>query len=277
MPIVCIKGIEFSYEIEGDGPETIVLMNGLADDLSAWSAQVPEFVAAGYRVLRFENRGVVAPGWLPRACTTASLAKDAKALLDKLKITDIHLVGASMGGMIAQEYALAFPEDLRSLTLCCTYAAPGPYCRRVFRLWQDIAREMGVAAVMRAVTLLAFSQDIFHQRETMLLGLEATIASGQPVDAYLGHLRAIQSHDARRRLPSLRVPSLVIAGAEDALVPVHLAKELHALIPRAKLTVLHGGHMLLWEHSDAFNRRVLAFVGAHGAAPLRHALVAGAC
>jgi pimeloyl-ACP methyl ester carboxylesterase len=79
-----------------------------------------------------------------------------KALVDHLQIADFHLVGASMGGMIAQEYALAFGADLRSLTLCCTYAAPGPYCSRVFALWQDMARTMGVPAVMRAVTLCAF-------------------------------------------------------------------------------------------------------------------------
>ncbi|HVM84950.1 MAG TPA: alpha/beta fold hydrolase [Candidatus Binatia bacterium] len=271
MPVARINGVELNFETEGEGPETIVLVNGLADDLATWGAQVPDFVAAGYRVVRFDNRSVGTPTRPRRSYTTALLAKDAKALIDHLKLTDFHLVGVSMGGMIAQEYALAFQEDLRSLTLCCTYAAPGPFCSRVFRLWQDMAEAMGVPAVMRAVTLWAFSQDFFQHRESVLREFEAGIASDQPVDAYLTHLNALQSHDTRTRLKRVQVPTLVLAGEDDVLIPMNLVRELHALIPGAEFATAKGGHTLLWEHPKLFNEIVLGFLARHRPVVLRRA------
>ena len=261
MPVIRINGTEFNYEIEGEGPETIVLVNGLADDLATWSAQVPDFVAAGYRVFRFDNRNIGKAGRLRRFYTTELLAKDAKALLEHLRIVDFHLVGASMGGMIAQEYALAHARDLRSLTLACTYAAPGPFCTRLFEFWEDIARKMGVAAAMRAVTLWAFSQDYFEQ-EAQVRAFESS-GPEQSVEAYLAHLHAIRSHDARARLKTLRVPTLVLAGIEDVLIPMNLSKALGALIPGAEFIAARGGHTLLWEHPKLFNQSVLNFIGKH--------------
>jgi pimeloyl-ACP methyl ester carboxylesterase len=109
-----------------------------------------------------------------------------------------HLVGVSMGGMISQEYALAYAGDLRSLTLCCTYAAPGPFCSRMFKLWQDMAPVMGVPAVMRDVTLWAFTQDFFLTQEATLKEFEVAMAAlDQPVDVYLSQLNSIQTHDTR--------------------------------------------------------------------------------
>lgn len=139
MPMVTVNNVDLHYRLEGDGPETIVLINGLADDLETWMEQVPDFLGAGHRVLRFDNRGIGKSGRPKGPYTTALMAQDAKALVDHLKIRDFHLVGVSMGGMISQEYALAYGGDLRSLTLCCTYAAPGPFCSRMFKLWQDMA------------------------------------------------------------------------------------------------------------------------------------------
>src|SRR5689334_5728606 len=110
MPFAAVNGIDVHYRIAGDGPETIVLVNGLADHLG---------------------------------------------------ITGFHLLGVSMGGMIVQEYALAYPEDLRSVTMACTYAAPGPFCSRMFAMWADAAPVLGIPFVMRDVTLWAFTTEFF--------------------------------------------------------------------------------------------------------------------
>src|SRR6266851_5678304 len=126
MPVARVNDIELNYKLEGDGEETIVLINGLADDLETWVLQMDDFLAAGYRILRFDNRGIGASSKPAGPYTSRMLAGDAKALVDLLGITGFHLLGVSMGGMIAQEYALAYPGDLRSVTLGCTYAAPGP-------------------------------------------------------------------------------------------------------------------------------------------------------
>src|SRR3954467_13730444 len=163
MATAHVNGITLNYSLEGDGPETVVLVNGLADDLTTWDFQMPALLGAGYRVLRFDNRGIgssdapAGPHTPPAGpYTTALFAQDAKGLVDELGLSDFHLLGVSMGGMIAQEYALAHPEDLRSVTLACSYAAPGPFCSRMFRLWEELAPKEGVAFVMRDVTLWAF-------------------------------------------------------------------------------------------------------------------------
>ena len=116
MPVARINDIEVNYKLEGDGAETIVLINGLADDLETWVFQVEDLLAAGYRVLRFDNRGIGASSKPAGPYSSRMLADDAKALVDSLGITDFHLMGVSMGGMIAQEYALAYGPDLRSAT-----------------------------------------------------------------------------------------------------------------------------------------------------------------
>jgi len=264
MPMVKVNAVDINYELEGEGRDTIVLINGLADDLTTWFGQMPDFLAAGYRVLRFDNRGIGKSGRPKGPYTSALMAQDAKALVDHLKIKDFHLVGVSMGGMISQEYALAYGGDLRSLSLCCTYAAPGPFCSRMFNLWQDMAPAMGVPTVMRDVTLWAFTQDFFHNQEATLREFEVAMAAlDQPVDAYLAQLHAIQVHDTRARLRSLKVPAMVLAGADDILIPMNLSKELHSLIPGAEFAVAKGGHAFLWEFPAPFNEAVLKFVGKH--------------
>ena len=96
MPILRLKDVEINYELEGDGPETIVLVNGLADDLTTWFGQMEDFLGAGYRVLRFDNRGIGKSSRPQGLYTTAMMAADAKALVDHLKLRDFHLVGVSM-------------------------------------------------------------------------------------------------------------------------------------------------------------------------------------
>jgi 3-oxoadipate enol-lactonase len=269
VPTAEVNGITINYALEGDGPETIVLVNGLADPLDTWVFQMEALLGAGYRVLRFDNRGIGASDKPPGPYTTSGFASDAKALVDELGITGFHLLGVSMGGMIAQEYALANPGDLRSLTLACTYAAPGPFCSRMFSLWEDMAPVMGVPAVMRDVTLWAFTVPFFSEQTEMLAEFEADMAAmDQPLEAYLAQLSSIQTHDTTSRLAELQVPTLVLAGEEDILIPVSLSRELHELIPGSTWATTAGGHACLWESPDPFNQAVLQFLaGVAGHAP----------
>jgi 3-oxoadipate enol-lactonase len=264
MPSITANGIEINYRIEGDGPETIVLINGLADDLETWVYQVEDFLAAGHRVVRFDNRGVGETTKPSGPYTTRLFAEDAKALVDALGITGFHLLGTSMGGMIAQEYAIAWSGDLKSLTLSSTYAWPGPFCSRMFAMWADMAPVQGVPMVMRDVTLWAYTQEFFESREDELREFEAGMATlSQPIDAYLAQLSSIQTHDTRGRLDRISAPTLVIAGAEDILIPVTLSRRLCESIPGAEWLTSPGGHASIWEHPRPFNKAVLNFISAH--------------
>lgn len=261
MPEIEANGININYRLEGEGEETIVLVNGLADDLESWAFQMEDFLSAGYRVLRFDNRGVGLTDKPEGPYTTRQLADDTKALVDALGVTDFHIVGVSMGGMIAQEYALAYGGDLRSLVLACTYAAPGPFCSRMFSMWADLAPEMGVPFVMRDVALWAFTVPFFEEREDEVKEFEAELASlPMPTEAYLSQLSAIRAHDAAGRLGGVSVPTLVLAGEDDILIPVPLSRRLREAVPGSGWATTEGGHACLWEHPGPFNRAVLGFL-----------------
>src|SRR5438270_13341145 len=121
-------------------------------------------------------------------------------------------MGLSMGGMIAQEYALAYPGDLRSVAFACTYAAPGPFCSRMFAMWADMAPVLGVPFVMRDVTLWAFTVPFFEQRTAELDEFEIAMRyMDKPVHAYLAQLAVMQAHVTASRLDEVTTPSLVLA------------------------------------------------------------------
>src|SRR6202035_5416454 len=253
MPVATINDISIHYKLEGDGEETIVLINGLADDLETWAFQMDDFLAAGYRVLRFDNRGIGASSKPAGPYSSRMLADDAKALADSLGITGFHLMGVSMGGMIAQEYAIAYPSDLRSVTLGCTYAAPGPFCSRMFAMCAELAPVHGVPFVMRDVTLWSFTFGFFEQRGAELAEFETAMRyMDQPVHAYLAQLAVIQGHDTTERLSQLTTPTMVLAGDQDILIPVALSRQLHELTPGSEWATTKGGHACLWEHPAEF-------------------------
>jgi pimeloyl-ACP methyl ester carboxylesterase len=264
VPTAHVNDIDVNYSVEGDGPETVVLVNGLADELETWAYQTPALLDAGYRVLSFDNRGIGKSSKPAGPYSSEMLAADTKALVDELGVTDFHLMGVSMGGMIAQAYALEHPGDLRSLTLACTYAAPGPFCSRMFAMWADIVPVQGVPMVMRDVTLWAFTLDFFRDREPELVEFETAMRYvDQPVHAYLAQLAVIQSHDTTTRLSKITVPTLVLAGEEDILIPTRLSRELHDLIPGSTWATTAGGHACLWEYPDEFNSRFVDFLRQH--------------
>ena len=262
MPVARVSGIEIDYLIEGDGPETVVMVNGLADEKESWGYQTPDFLAAGYRVLTFDNRGVGRTTKPAGPYTTRQFADDTKALVDSLGITGFHLMGTSMGGMISQEYAINHGGDLKSLTLSSTYAAPGPFCSRMFAMWADMAPILGVPFVMRDVTLWAFTLPFFETREAELAEFETAMASmTQPLEAYLAQLSSIRTHDTAARLGRITVPTLVIAGEEDILIPVALSRRLHQGIQGSEWKTTPGGHASIWEHPQPFNEAVIEFIG----------------
>ena len=263
MPETQINGIKINYLI--DNPQstkgTIVLINGLADDLESWGFQIPALVDAGYRVLRFDNRGIGKSDAPQGPYSSRMLADDAKALVDHLGISGFHLMGVSMGGMIAQEYAIAYPGDLKSVTLACTYGVADPFCQQMFAMWADMAKKISVPFVMRDVALWAFTGSFFEDRPADAAEFAAAMAAlPMSLEAYLAQLVVIQAHDTMDRLNRIKTPTFVIAGEEDILIPVRLSKRLQQAVPGAKWATVPGGHACIWESPDPFNAAFVAFV-----------------
>jgi 3-oxoadipate enol-lactonase len=261
VPVASVNGITINYLLEGDGEQTIVLINGLADDLHSWDFQVPALLDAGFRVLRFDNRGIGATDKPAGAYTSRLLADDAKALVDSLDITDFHLMGVSMGGMIAQEYAIAHGSDLKSVTYACTYGKADAFCQQMFGMWADLAVGLGVPFVMRDVMLWAFTGPFFQERPEEATEFDAAMAElDVSVPAYLSQLNVIQTHNTFDRLQHISIPTLVLAGEEDILIPVRLSRQLHDALPGSSWASVPGGHACLWESPEPFNTAFIDFV-----------------
>ena len=263
MPTATVNGITINYLLEGEGEETVVLINGLADDLYAWDFQVPALLEAGYRVLRFDNRGIGASDKPEGPYTSDQMAADAKALVDSLGITGFHLMGVSMGGMISQAYAIAHPEDLKSLTLGATYGKADAFDQAMFAMWADLAKAIDVRFVMRDVMLWAFTGPFFtdHPDEAAEFA-DAMAQLDMPLEAYLAQLNVIQQHDTLDRIGAIseRVPTFVLAGEEDILIPVRLSKQLHEAATGSSFGTVPGGHACMWEFPDAFNTAYIDFL-----------------
>jgi len=287
MPLIEANGIDINYilgETHVQTGDLLVLVNGLADDLTTWNHQVPAFLAAGYDVLRYDNRGIGKSSKPPGPYTSEMMAEDLYGLLLALKITDaFHLLGVSMGGMIAQSYALKYPNgspaakglQMRSLSLCCTYAQPTPFCERMFTLWADMARRMSVQDVMRDVTLWAFTVPFFRTRTEELEQVEEAMRRlDMSLDAYLAQLNVIQTFDSTGPLGGLKAEGrglggleggevLVLAGKVDILIPVMLSRELAEQIDESRFLTTKGGHGCMWEFPDGFSKTIIGFLSEH--------------
>lgn len=265
MPKIKLNGIDINYRIDGSAGTagTILLINGLADDLESWGFQVPAFVEAGYKVVSFDNRGIGKSDAPAGPYTSRQMADDAKALVDELGLSDFHLIGVSMGGMIAQEYALTYPDGVKSATFACTYGVADPFCQTMFAMWGDLAQKIDVPFVMRDVMLWAFTGPFFEDRPADAAEFAAGMAElKMGVPAYMAQLSVIQTHDALDRVKNLKMPVLVLAGEEDILIPVRLSRRLHDAIPGSAWKTVPGGHACLWETPEPFNTAYLDYIKA---------------
>jgi 3-oxoadipate enol-lactonase len=268
MPVVQANGIDIHYRIAGDGPRTLLLVNGVGDDLGGWAMQVDPFVAAGFRVVTFDNRGVGRSGQPAGPYSSRQMAADTKGLVDAIGLPPFHLAGVSMGGLIAQEYALAFPDDLRSVVLANTYAHADRFTYAAFEVWGTIAEAAGIPMMMRLQAPWVFSPEFYAEQPQQLATFLAEMErSPQPAASFQAQIAALLTHDSRDRLGSLRTPALVIAADQDIIIRPALSRRLFEALPSATWAVVPGGHAAFVENPEPWNRAVLEFIRHHEAGP----------
>ena len=264
MPAVRANGVDINYEVTGSGAETLVLVNGVGDDLSGWAMQVGEFAAAGYRVVTFDNRGVGKSSRPPGPYSSRQMAQDIKGLVTAVGVSRFHLVGVSMGGVIAQEYALAFPHDLQSVVLANTYAKADPYSYAGFDLWSAVAEAAGMPMMMRVQAPWVFSPEFYTEQPDQLAQILGDMErSPQPVAAFSAQIAALLSHDCVERLSSLGTPALVLVASGDIIIRPALSRRLYQGLPAATWAEVPGGHAAFVENPAPWNRAVLDFIGQH--------------
>jgi pimeloyl-ACP methyl ester carboxylesterase len=244
MPVMKIDDFEMYYETHGEENEVpLVLIMGLGADANWWMLQIPEF-SKNYKVITFDNRDVGRTSKTNISYTVDTMAEDTFNLLDKLGVEKTHILGFSMGGMIAQAFALNYPEKVRSLILCSTISL-GPKGLGVLRMWNELI------------------ETITRQAKNPVLEQLAKYCVQLPKE-FLHQCEAVEKFDVIDRIRDIRAPTLVLIGDRDNIVPVWSAKEMASKIPNAEFKVLWGcGHTLFIEKWRAFNREVLKFLGKH--------------
>jgi 3-oxoadipate enol-lactonase len=263
MPFVrASDGIRIHYSTTGrPSAPPVVMIQGLGADKNLWALQ--RLALSGrYRTIALDNRGAGRSDKPYGTYSLEQMADDTVAVLDHAGAADAHVVGASMGGVIAQILALRNPERVRSLTLACTACQQHPWRRELLAEWAEIARERG----MRAMTNTAARWTIGPRslrRISPAIGWLGPLAMSRPPHAFAAQVAAILAapEGLEALLETITVPTLVMVGNQDILTPRGDSEELAERIPTAELVVISGAaHGFMIEHGTTFNRILLEFL-----------------
>jgi 3-oxoadipate enol-lactonase len=259
MPFVENQGARIYWDEQGQG-EPVLLIMGLAYPSQMWHRTRP-LLASRYRTLAFDNRGIGRSDVPQGPYPIALMASDAAAVLDAAGVESAHVFGVSMGGMIAQEFALQYPARVRSLVLGCT-AAGGPTAVRAEpEAIQMLMRREKMRPEQAAEAAVPFIYDPATPRER----IDEDLAIRRPwfpsPEGYAAQLQGILGWEAYRRLNQIVAPTLVIHGESDRLIPPGNANLIAERIPGAKLVMIpHASHLFLTDQTEVSHHAILQFL-----------------
>jgi pimeloyl-ACP methyl ester carboxylesterase len=263
MPHLVSNGINLYYEEHGSG-EPLLLIMGFTVSSIGWHWNVPSF-AQDFRTIVFDNRGVGQSDKPDIPYSMSMFADDTAGLLEGLGIDQAHVFGISMGGMIAQEFALRYPRRVKTLMLGCTNCG-GPTVvpskdPEVLNMLGNIAA-LDVQQAAIVMTKVAVTPWFMQRRMDVLLQLnQMSMQYPTPKHGMVRQMQAIQGHDTYNRLPQITAPTLVVTGKEDGLVPPENSMTLAQRIPNADLVMLsNASHMFHMELPDATAEIVKGFI-----------------
>jgi pimeloyl-ACP methyl ester carboxylesterase len=263
---VGVNGIELYYETIGNG-DPLLLIEGLGYATWMWYRQRDCF-GSRYRTVLFDNRCTGRSDKPDRSFTIADMASDAAGLIEVLETGSVHVLGVSMGGFIAQELALNHPRLVRTLALCCTSfggSKAAPITPQALESMTSVA-DLSPEEVIRRGLSAAFSQEYFASHPTEVERIVAwRLASASPRRAWQRQFQSVLSFCSEDRLEKIAVPTLVMAGDHDLVVPVQNAYALAQRITGSELAIFPGGgHLFFIEQAERFNDTVLDFLDRQG-------------
>lgn len=271
MPEMTLGRDTFHYETRGSG-EPLIFISGMAGDHSAWDMQLSSH-AKHYTCVTFDNRGIggsadAAKGYSAETYTPELLADDVARLMDALGIGKAHIVGASMGGVIAQAFALSHPQRMVSLSLHSTFARVNGKMRCRFETELFLLKKVEVIDVLTSLAPLIWSERTLSERSHIIENFRASRKTkGMPVSKEVYELQgqAIMKTDFLSRLGQITVPVLITTGTDDGLVPPEESRLIHKAIPGSEYHLFSGcGHAVTFENPRGFNLVSLRFLRKHG-------------
>ncbi len=263
---VIANGIAQYYRRSGSGPP-LVLIHALGLDHRLWEPQIAQ-LSSGFQVIAYDVRGHGATDVPAGPYTMRDFAEDLAGLLDALGVERAHLAGISMGGMIAQEFVLAWPNRVRSLVLADTTSEYGPDARRQLAERARIVEERGITPLLEPTMERWFTPEFRHRQPGEVTRILNILASAHP-PGYAASCRAIAGADLTERLVTVSVPTLVIVGAEDHSTTPEMALQIHEHIPGSSYEVVpDAAHLTNVSAPEQFNQAIVRTATRGGSEPV---------
>lgn len=255
MKLIANGIAQYYRRIGGGSPLVLIHALGLTHEL--WKPQLAP-LASAYDVITYDLRGHGETDVPPGPYTLADFAEDLAGLLDALGIEQAHLVGISLGGMIAQEFALTWPDRVRSLVLADTASEYPPDARRQFIERARIAEERGMAPLIVPTLERWFTPEFRRDHPDEVARIRDLLASAHPT-GYAASCWAIARADLTERLVNITAPTLVLVGSEDHLTTPEMALQIHEHIPGSRFLVIPGAaHLTNVARPEEFNRAIFS-------------------
>jgi pimeloyl-ACP methyl ester carboxylesterase len=262
MPKIVVNGIPIYYEIHGRG-EPLILIMGLRRNAEWWYRQIPA-LSEYFQVVAFDNRGAGRSDQPDEDYSMALFADDTAALMQALGLTSAHVLGISMGGYIAQELAIKYPERVRRLILGCT-GPGGPQALHMSseRMAKFMANQgLTPVEILRKDLDIYFSEKFIREEPARIEKfVEISMRWYQPPAPFLRQFTACRQHDTFDRLHRITQPTLILTGDDDPLVPPGNSLLLKERVPQARLEFFPTGrHCFFMEFAPQFNQRTIDFL-----------------
>lgn len=254
------NGIEMNYEMSGKG-NCLVMIHGFTDNLNLWYNQVAPF-SENHRLLTYDVRGFGKTEVREATYSMGLFAEDLRAVLEALGIESACVLGYSMGGRIALEFALAYPEMTTGLILANSGIGETPSREMQERrqMMVEVLREGDIEVISELMTEASFSPGLKERNPAAYEKYKSIKMQNDPGE-YLAVMQAIVGAiDSPADFGSLRCPALIIPGDRDGFMDVSVGEAMRDAIPDAEMHVLPTGHAAAIEEPEAFNRIVLGFL-----------------